>query len=67
MMHPQEPLLLAIGAIILGLVLAWAVMRYRQRNRANDIVGDIAAREQYRNPEGYNPETFRSQLGPKHR
>lgn len=65
MMHPQEPLILAIGAIILGLVLAWAVFRNQSRNRANDRIGDAAAREQYRHPESYDPEKFRAGLGPK--
>jgi hypothetical protein len=65
MMHPQEPLLLAIGAIILGLVLAWGIFRNRRRNRANDRIGDAAAREQYQHPNSYDPEKYRAQLGPK--
>ena len=65
MMHPQEPLLLAIGAIILGLVLAWGIFRNRQRNRANDRIGDAAARDQYQHPHSYDPEKYRAQPGPK--
>ena len=65
MMHPQEPFLLAIGAIILGLVLAWGIFRNRQRNRGNDRIGEAAARDQYQHPNSYDPEKYRAQLGPK--
>lgn len=65
MMNPQEPLLLAIGAVVLGLVLAWGIVRNRRRNRDNDRIGDAAARAQYRDPGSYDAEKFRAQLGPK--
>ena len=54
-----------IGGLILGLALAWALMRNQTRNRANDRIGDTAAREQYQHPNSYNPEKYRARLGPK--
>jgi hypothetical protein len=65
MMHPQEPFILAVGAVLLGLVLAWGILRNRRRNRANDPIGDAAAREQYKHPNSYHAEKYRAQLGPK--
>jgi hypothetical protein len=55
-----------LGTAILALAIVWALLRVGRRNRANDVVGDIAAREQYRNPEGYDPDKFRAHLKPKH-
>jgi hypothetical protein len=54
-----------IGGAILGFALAWGLFRNQSRNRANDRVGDAAAREQYQHPNSYDPEKYRTQLGPK--
>ena len=62
--HGWLELFYGIGAVILGVVLAWAVMRNRRRNRANDAVTQAATREAYENPNGYDPEKYRSKLGP---
>ena len=53
-----------VGALILGGALAYALIRNQSRNRRNDAVGDRAAREQYRDPEGYDPAKFRRELEP---
>jgi hypothetical protein len=54
-----------VATFVLGAVLAWAVLRNKYRNRANDAVTDAATRAQYEHPESYNPEQFRRELGPK--
>ena len=59
-------LVYGLGTGILALAIVWAMIRFSRRNRANDVIGDIAAREQYRDPEGYDPDKFRAHLKPKH-
>jgi hypothetical protein len=51
-----------IGAVVLGLVLAYASLRNRSRSRKNDQIGQAATREEYRHPESYNPQKFRDGL-----
>jgi hypothetical protein len=58
-------LLFGAGTFILGVLVAWAILRNKYRNRANDLVTDAVVREEYRHPSSYNPEKFRRELGPK--
>ena len=51
-----------IGAIILGLVLAYAIFRNRSRNPRNEQIAEAATREEYRHPDSYDPQTFRRGL-----
>jgi hypothetical protein len=53
-----------IGAVILGVVLTYAIFRNRNRNPRNEQIGEAAAREQYQNPNGYNPDEFKEKLVP---
>jgi len=57
-------LLFGLGVVVLGLALAWAVIRNRHRNRANDAIGEKAARDQREHPQSYDLEKYRSQLEP---
>jgi hypothetical protein len=45
-----------IGALILVAGLAWAVIDYKRRNRANDKVTEEAVRQQYDHPDRYQEE-----------
>ncbi len=45
-----------IGALILGLGIAGAVMDYKRRNRANDKVTEEAVRQEYDHPDRYQDE-----------
>jgi hypothetical protein len=54
-----------IGTLILAAALAWAILRNRRRNRANDPITDAATREEYKHPASYNPEKYRAELHPK--
>ena len=47
------------GILILLAALAWAATRYHSRNRANDHLGEEAARAQYTDPEGAADEQAR--------
>ena len=51
-----------IGALILGLALAYAMIRNRKRNRRAVKIGEAAAREEFLHPSSYNPQKFRNQL-----
>jgi hypothetical protein len=53
-----------VGAIILGLVLAYSMVRNRARTPHNERIAEAATREQYRHPETYDPEQFRRGLRP---
>ncbi|MDG2520649.1 hypothetical protein P7B02_03765 [Caulobacter segnis] len=53
-----------IGVILLGLALAWGLLRYKSRNKAIDRVSEDATRAQYADPESYGrkEQGFREQL-----
>lgn len=53
-----------IGVILLGLALAWGLLRYKTRNKANDRVSEEATRAEYSDPAGYarREESFRDQV-----
>jgi len=53
-----------IGAALLGLVLAYAIFRNRNRSGHNAAIGEAAAREQYQHPNSYDPQKFRGKLAP---
>lgn len=42
-----------IGAVMLGVALAFGILQNRRRNRANDPVTEAAVREQYRDTDAY--------------
>jgi hypothetical protein len=43
-----------LGALLLGLGLAYGLWRYHTRNRANDPITEEATRELYKHPETYD-------------
>jgi hypothetical protein len=45
-----------IGAVILGLGIAWAIFDSKRRNRANDPITEEATRKQYDQPSRYDDE-----------
>jgi hypothetical protein len=45
-----------IGALILLLGMAWAVIDYKRRNRANDKLSEEATRQQYNDPDRYQDQ-----------
>jgi len=51
-----------LGAVVLGLAVAWAVFTNKGRSPRNERIGDAATKEQYRHPESYDPEKFRHGL-----
>jgi hypothetical protein len=53
-----------IGALILGVALAWALWRNHTRNRANDAITEEATRQEYAHPDSYEDcaEALRKQL-----
>jgi hypothetical protein len=63
--HGIPELLFGVGVLILGVAIAWALVRNKYRNRANDAITDAATREQYTHPNSYDPNKFRHGLGPK--
>ena len=42
-----------LGALLLGVVMAYALWRNATRNKANDRVTEAATRMQYKDPERY--------------
>ena len=54
-----------IGTVALALGVVWAIIRNKQRNRANDPITEAATREEYEKPGTYDPEKFRARLHPK--
>jgi hypothetical protein len=50
----MEGLIMWIGAFVLLLVIAGAVIYTRGRNRDNDRVTERATREAYKNPDHYD-------------
>jgi hypothetical protein len=65
-MNTGPEIFYGIGAVILAAVIVWAILRNRTRNHANDPITDAATREEYRHPDGYDPEKFRAGLKPRH-
>jgi hypothetical protein len=61
-----QEIFIHIGVVVLGIALAYAIITNRRKNRnpVNDMIGNAAAKEQYRNPEGYDPEKYRENLQP---
>lgn len=55
-------LLYGLGGLLLVAALYFGVRMNRTRNKANDKVIDAAVREQYRDPEGYDPKKFENKL-----
>lgn len=53
-----------IGVILLGLAVAWGLLRNRTRNKANDALTEEATREEYSHPQTYGQreEALRSRL-----
>ncbi|WP_369062001.1 hypothetical protein ABOZ73_07470 [Caulobacter sp. 73W] len=43
-----------IGVILLGLALAYGLLRYKTRNKANDNITEEATREEYSHPATYD-------------
>jgi hypothetical protein len=58
-------LVFGLGAIVLGLAIAWSVIRNRRRNPANDAVTEAATRAEYKRPESYDPKQFQPFVQPK--
>jgi hypothetical protein len=54
-----------LGALVLGVVIAWAAFRYMSRNRRLDEVREEATRQQYDHPDTYGrgPDAKRSDHG----
>lgn len=55
-----------IGALALGIALAYGLWSYSTRNRANDRVTEDATRELYKHPETYDRkrEALKQQIRP---
>lgn len=47
----------AIGAVVITIALAYGLVQFNRRNRANDPLRELATREQYQNPERYEERT----------
>lgn len=47
-----------LGIAALGAAFAYGIYMSRRRNRANDNVRDAAVRNEYSDPEGYDPARF---------
>jgi hypothetical protein len=60
-------LILVAGPLILGLALAYGVIRNRKRSCREMRVGEAAAREEFLHPNTYDPQTFRDKLRFKRR
>jgi len=58
-------LVFIIGAVTLGAVLAYATIRNRRRNRANDAITEAATRAEYKRPDSYDEKQFERLLHPK--
>jgi len=43
-----------IGALILGLGIAYGMWQYKTRNRANDRIADPVVRDRYEHPEKWD-------------
>ena len=55
----------ALGALLLGVIMAYAMIRNATRNKANDKITEAATRMQYKDPERYEHggrEALKSQL-----
>ena len=55
-----------LGALLLFAALAWAVLRVRGRNKANDPITEAATRDEYDHPDRYkrDQEEFRREVRP---
>ena len=60
----QAEIVYGLGGLLLVLALYLGVRMNRTRNRANDAVTDAAVRDQYKNPDGYDPQKFEQKLKP---
>jgi hypothetical protein len=58
-------LFFGLGALALAIVLAWGMLRNRQRNRANDPITEAATRREYDNPTAYGTEQERFKAAAK--
>ena len=54
MLNLSWELLFALGAVLLGLAIAYGLFRYSRRDRRNDAVTEQAPREEYRHPERHD-------------
>ena len=57
-------LVFGLGAVILGCAIAWAMIRNRHRNPANDAVSEAATRAEYKRPETYDEKQFKPFVQP---
>ena len=62
----QGEVLWGVGALLLLAALAYGMIQYKARNRANDPVSEKAAKTLYDDPDGYDQkrETLKDQLEP---
>ncbi len=51
-----------LGILVLFVAIAYGVRMSRSRNRSNDKVTEAAVREQYKDPEHYDPAKFEREL-----
>lgn len=58
----QPEFLYGLGALLLVAALFVGVRMSRTRNRVNDPVIEAAVKEQYRDPDGYDPKAFEKKL-----
>ncbi len=58
--------LFGLGAVALLVVLIWARVHSKRRNRANDLLTEAATRAEYDNPDAYTTEQerYRDQIRP---
>lgn len=55
-----------LGALLLGLAIAWGLWSYHTRNKANDRLTEEATREMYKHPDSYErtEKELRKQVRP---
>ncbi|MDP1619304.1 hypothetical protein [Phenylobacterium sp.] len=66
MINLSWELLYPVGAALLGLAIAFGLIRYYRRDRSNDAITEAATREEYKHPERYDrtEDEFRDQARP---
>jgi hypothetical protein len=59
-------ILYGVGAVVLFVALAYGMIQYKSRNRANDRITDEATRAEYDDPAGYpqRREELKKELRP---
>ncbi len=53
-----------LGALALALGIAWGLVQYKRRNKANDALTEAATHEEYHHPERFKrtQQDFRDQV-----